>query len=156
MEEKRLTVDLERVKDYEFRVRFGDGFADLVLDEPPPLGADHGPNASKVLSAAIGNCLAASLLFCLRKSRLEPRSLHATVETTIRRNEKGRFRIGGTRVAIKLDLDAEARERAGRCLELFEDFCTVTESVRSGIPVDVEVRDPSGTTLFRRTAPTPS
>jgi hypothetical protein len=26
-----------------------------------------------------------------------------------------------------------------RCLELFEDFCVVTQSVRSGIAVDVSV-----------------
>jgi hypothetical protein len=27
----------------------------------------------------------------------------------------------------------------GRCLDLFQDFCLVTESVRDGIAVDVEV-----------------
>jgi hypothetical protein len=26
-----------------------------------------------------------------------------------------------------------------RCLELFQDFCIVTESVRQGIPVSVDV-----------------
>jgi hypothetical protein len=36
-----------------------------------------------------------------------------------------------------------------RCLEQFEDFCIVTQSVRQGIPVNVEVRDASGATLTR-------
>jgi hypothetical protein len=31
-----------------------------------------------------------------------------------------------------------------RCLEIFEDFCIVTESVRHGIPVAVEVRGVAG------------
>ena len=29
--------------------------------------------------------------------------------------------------------------RSKRCLELFEDFCVVTESVRKGIEVNVDV-----------------
>ena len=31
------------------------------------------------------------------------------------------------------------RSRVERCLELFEDFCVVTQSVRNGIEVDVAV-----------------
>lgn len=38
---------------------------------------------------------------------------------------------------------AEGRERMGRCLEIFESFCTVTESVRQGIDVKVSV-EPAG------------
>jgi hypothetical protein len=34
---------------------------------------------------------------------------------------------------------AEMREKMGRCLELFESFCTVTQSVRHGIEVTVAV-----------------
>jgi len=33
-----------------------------------------------------------------------------------------------------------------RCLELFEDFCVVTQSVRAGIAVDVAVEPISGAT----------
>ena len=36
------------------------------------------------------------------------------------------------------------RERIQRCVDLFEDFCTVTASVRDGIPVHVEVAPTSG------------
>jgi organic hydroperoxide reductase OsmC/OhrA len=44
---------------------------------------------------------------------------------------------------LKVKLHPVIREenvsRSKRCLELFEDFCVVTESVRKGIEVNVDV-----------------
>ena len=142
-EEKSFTVSLEHLGDYEFKVRFDwDEVPDLVLDEPEPLGHEHGPNAARILAAAVGNCLTASLLFCLRKSRIEPRGVKTTVTGTLTRNERGRQRIGGIHVRIDLDgPPGDSSPRLGRCLELYEDYCMITQSVREGIPVEVEVYD---------------
>jgi uncharacterized OsmC-like protein len=121
-------------------VAFGlDGVPDLTLDEPPPLGEGRGPNAARLIAAAVGNCLAASLTFCLRRSRIQVRQLRATVEGTFARNERGRLRIGEIRVKLAPDVAPEDRDRMSRCLDLYEDFCIVTESVRNGFPVTVEV-----------------
>lgn len=135
-----FTVDLSLRDGYAFTVDFAarEG-PPLVVDEVPPLGEGNGPNPARLLAAAVGHCLSASLLFCLRKSRIEVANLRTTVEGTIVRNERGRLRIGGLRVRLAPELSEEQRERMGRCLDLFEDFCLVTESVREGIPVDVEV-----------------
>ncbi|MDP2899690.1 MAG: OsmC family peroxiredoxin, partial [Candidatus Bathyarchaeota archaeon] len=66
-EEKTLTVELERIQDYSFRVDFGgEGFKELVTDEKPPVGEGSGPDPSMLLAAAMGNCLSSSLLFCLQ------------------------------------------------------------------------------------------
>jgi hypothetical protein len=51
----------------------------------------------------------------------------------------GRLRLGGIQVRITAVVDAAEHGRMRRCLELFEDFCVVTQSVRSGIEVDVAV-----------------
>jgi hypothetical protein len=59
------------------------------------------------------------------------------------RNERGRLRIGAIRVTLAPEVDLEQRGRMGRCLELFEDFCIVTESVRHGFPVSVNVETPT-------------
>lgn len=108
MEEKQPSVTMELMKDYEFRVKF-DNVAELLMDEPQPLGGGRGPSASKVLSAAVGNCLSASLLFCLRKGRIEPKGLKTTVTTTLSRNEQGRLRVGRSHVTIALEVHPAAR-----------------------------------------------
>ena len=97
-----------------------------------------------MLGAAVGNCLAASLAFCLRKARIEVRDLTARVTTHVERNEKGRFRISGIDVELAPELAAGPAPSFDRCEGLFEDFCTVTASVRRGIPVSVTLREPAG------------
>src|SRR5574341_731864 len=143
IEEKRFDVALTLRDGYAFSADFDqDGVPALLLDEPPPLGAGRGPNAVRLLAAAVGNCLGASLVHCLRKARVDVRGMRVAVEGTLVRNERGRLRVGEIRVRLAPDVPAEQRERMGRCLELFEDFCLVTESVRQGITVDVAVEEP--------------
>lgn len=139
-------VELRLLRGYEFMARFKDGedVPALVFDEPQPLGEGTGPNAAAVLAAAIGNCLAASFAFCLRKVRLEPIELTANVVAHVNRNEQGRFRITGIDVEINPQLLDGDRSRQERCERLFEDFCVVTESVRRGIPVNVTIVHPVG------------
>lgn len=144
--ENQIVVEMERTEGYEFKVRFDPRFPELLMDEPAPLGADHGPSASRVLAAAVGNCLSASLLFCLTKSRVEVHGLRTRVSAEMERNERGRLRIARSKVRIEID-SPEEPHRLERCLGLFEDFCVVTQSVRQGIPVDVEVVDPAGAVL---------
>ncbi|MGB8077917.1 MAG: OsmC family protein, partial [Gallionella sp.] len=103
-------------------------------------GAGAGPNASRLLAAALANCLSASLLFCLRKFKQDS-DITAQVTGRMARNEQGRLRVGGFDVDIRLDQNVE---RLAHCAEQFEDFCVVTDSVRHGIPVDVRVLDASG------------
>lgn len=137
---EQFTVKLTLEEGYAFSVDFsGQDFVPLTVDEPPPLGQDRGPNPARLLAAAVGSCLSASLLFCLRKSRADVSGLQTTVDVSLARNERGRLRIGGIRVRLAPELVPEQRERLGRCLELFQDYCIVTESVRDGIDVDVEV-----------------
>lgn len=138
---ERFEVALTLRHGYAFDVEFPDGGGPpLVVDEPPPLGSTEGPNPARLLGAAVGSCLGASLLFCLRRSHIDVQQLRTTVEGTLVRNEQGRLRIGELKVRLAPQVVAEQRERMGRCLDLYEDFCIVTESVRHGIAVDVEVQ----------------
>ena len=148
-EEKSFAIELEQIEDFEFRVRFGEGLADLAMDEPAPLGRGTGPNASRLLVAAVGNCLTASLLFCARKTRTDLRGLRTETTGRLGRNEQGRWRLQDIGVRIHAPTTAAEKPRhMDRCLGLFEDYCVVTASVRRGIPVRVEVVGPDGESLF--------
>ena len=147
--EHELAVTLEHLQGLEFKVRFDwPDAAELLLDEPEPLGHRRGPNASRLLAAAVGNCLTASLLYCLQRSKLELEGARTTVTGRVERNERGRLRLGGVTARIVLPVAAAEREKLERCLGLFEDYCIITASVRRGIPVAVEVIDRDGGVLF--------
>lgn len=140
MEEQGFRVDMALSGGYEVQVDFGvPGVGTLTVDEPPPLGGGEGPNPARLLAAAVGSCMSASLLFCLRRAHLDAPRLRTRVEGTLVRNERGRMRIGGLRVTLLPGMEPEDAARAARCLELFEDFCIVGQSVRAGIPLEVRV-----------------
>ncbi len=147
-DQDRFSVTLRREERFRFGVTFGDGsVATLTMDEPAPLGDDQGPNASEVLAAAVGNCLAASLLFCLQKAKAPVTDLEVTVQGRMARTESGRLRIAELAVRLTPELDGESPGRLQRCLDLFEDFCIVSQSVRAGIPIAVTVTPaPAGAT----------
>lgn len=136
-----MPIQLEQIQDYQFNVSFGVAtMPDLLVDEPEPLGAGRGPNPSRLLATAAADCLCASLLFCLRKSRLEPGKIRAVANAETIRNEKGRLRIGSLDVVIDVSHLDDPDGRFGRCAEIFEDFCVVTATLRQAMKVNVTVR----------------
>ncbi len=138
--EKSNRTTMVQEAGYRFRVRFdSQGVPDLITDEPPPLGQGKGPNPSRLLAAAVGNCLAASLLFCLGKARLPVEGLEAEVVTEFTRNEGGRLRIAGMKVRLLPKWTEETAAKAKRCVQIFEDFCVVTQAVQHGVPVEIQV-----------------
>jgi organic hydroperoxide reductase OsmC/OhrA len=113
----------------------------LNTDESPEAGGSgEGPDASRLLAAAIGNCLSASLAFCLKRSKIELDNLKTNVEVKITRNEKGYLRVK----QMKVDMHPEFKSlddagKTERCKQIFQDYCIVTEAVRQGIPVEVSI-----------------
>jgi organic hydroperoxide reductase OsmC/OhrA len=148
-EQMSFTIYLEQEQDYRFRVDFGGlDVPSLLVDEPEPLGEGKGPNAARLLAAAVAHCLSASLLFCMRKFKQNPGKLRTDVTATLVRNERGRLRIGRIDAAIRLGDAVERIAHFDRCLEQFEDFCVVTGSVRQGIPVGVRVMNGEGREVY--------
>ena len=142
-------VELEQQEGFEFRVRFDwPDVPELLLDEPEPLGRRAGPNAARLVAAAVANCLSASVVFCLRtKFKQNPGPVRAMATGRLERNEQGRYRIAGIDVVLSLAEKAGDMPHQERCLEQFEEFCIVTQSIRAGIPVNVTVLDAQGTEL---------
>jgi uncharacterized OsmC-like protein len=135
-----IVTKLRLVKGYRFNVEFDlKDMPGLVVDETKPIGDSLGPNPTRLLSAAVGHCLSSSLLFCLSKAKIEAKNMETTVKTSIARNEEGRLRVQGIEAQIRLDVDEKDKPRLSRCLEIFENYCTVTSSVRKGVNVKVNI-----------------
>lgn len=134
------TIELDLIKGFAQEVHWGvTGATTMVIDEPEPLGENRGPSPGRVLAAALASCLGASLLFCLKKSRIDVKGLHTTASVALKRNEQGRLRIGTITVRLAPVVPLDQQPRMARCLEVFEDYCIVTASVRPAVTVDVSV-----------------
>lgn len=111
----------------------------LITDEEVPIGKGVGPNPSMLLAAAMGNCLSSSLLFCLKKARVDVKGMKTRVNARMTRNEKGRWRITGVDIELNAEVDKEYISQMERCVALFEEFCIVSKSVEQGIPFKFRV-----------------
>lgn len=147
-EAQEFTLTVTQESDYVFRIEFDDtAIPALHTDESAPLGNDTGPNPSRMLVAAVANCLSASLLFALRKYKNNPGSMVTRARAQLERNDQKRLRVVRIEVAIELPGSAADYAQIERLLQQFEDFCVVTESVRHGVAVGVSVRDAAGALL---------
>lgn len=142
-----ITVNLAQQQDYRFRIAFGGEVPELMGDEPAPLGQGAGPSPVQLLAAAVGNCLSDSLLFALRKFKQSPEPLACAVQAEVGRNAEGRMRVLGMHAELTLGVPAASLQHLDRVLSTFESYCTVTQSVRQGIPVAITVRDADGQVL---------
>jgi uncharacterized OsmC-like protein len=142
-----LKVTLTQRQDYQFEIAFSDNTPVLLADEPPPLGGGRGPGPAQLLVAAVANCLSDSLVFALRKFSQAAEPITTSASGTVGRNELGRMRVQRIAVEIRLGKPAGGMEHLERILGQFEDFCTVTQSVRAGIEVQVGIFDSTGARL---------
>ncbi|MFZ0254767.1 MAG: OsmC family protein [Gammaproteobacteria bacterium] len=149
-EQRRFTIHMDHIQDYQYQVHFDwEAAPDLLTDEPPPLGTKEHPNASRLLAAALGNCLSASLLHCIAREDIPETGMKTTVTCEITRNENKRLRVGKVDVHITLSDELGKSPRLQKCLEIFDDFCVVTAAVREGIPVTVQIANEAGEILAK-------
>ena len=147
MSESISQLRLHQRRDYQFVNQFGAPVPELLSDEPPPLGEGTGPSPLQLLGAAVANCLASSLLFALRKYKQQAEPIACDVQVQTGRNAEKRLRVSAITVRLTLGAAAAQIQHLDRILGSFEDFCTVTGSIRQGIAVQVQVFDSQGSQL---------
>jgi uncharacterized OsmC-like protein len=141
-EEMKPKVGITLEKQMIFKCDLGDlKVKDCYIDDTHKNEVDMlGPNPSRLLGLALLGCLSASFIFCLKKKRLTLDDLNATAELTIARNKKGFWRVMKVDVDINITIsDPATRKRADQCKKMFEQYCVVTQAVREGINVEVNL-----------------
>lgn len=140
-------IEITQTDRYRFEVDFGAAFAPFAIDEPQPIGDETAPAPEQLLAASVAYCLSASLFFALSKYRQQAGPIRASAECTVERNPAGRLRVTAIDVDIRLAAGADTLNHLDRALAQFEPFCTVSESVQAGIPIQVSVTDGHGRRL---------
>jgi uncharacterized OsmC-like protein len=147
MSDGQPSVRLIQQADYRVAIHWDESRPPIVADEPPPLGAGEGPGPSQLLLAAVANCMTDSLLFALRKFRLDAEPLSAQAAAEVGRNDQGRQRVLSIDVRLRMGKLPGDASKLERVLGQFEQFCTVGQSVAQGIPTRVSVHGPDGARL---------
>ena len=147
--EENSIAEIKLEKDLIFKTnigleRFKDFFIDETLDQNKEL---EGPDAAQLLGLAILSCLSTSFIFCLNKRNLNLNDLNARAEISFKKIEKGYTRVKEINIKIFPKTDDEITiKRVKQCLKemksgkmMFEENCIITESVREGIKVNLDV-----------------
>ena len=130
---------LRLLEGYKFNVEFDDHTPGLIVDEMKHHGEGSGPNPPRILAVAVGHCLSSSLIYCLKKARVRIEAIETTVKTNFSRTGEGMLRVGSINIQLRLEVNEEDKAKVPRCLKIFENYCTVTQSVRKGIPININV-----------------
>ncbi|MFX0094320.1 MAG: OsmC family protein, partial [Candidatus Hodarchaeota archaeon] len=138
---KSFTIKMKKTGPMQFTTTFDKDFPELLFDEPVGSGgADKYPNASRILTAAVTNCLCASFTFCAMKSKIPVKEIEAQATCTTDRGDEGYWRIQKIEVKIIPTFGSDAPEkRKERCLDIFQNYCVVSASVKKGIDIKVDV-----------------
>jgi uncharacterized OsmC-like protein len=142
IQKMEFSLEMELIDNFQFKVKYDlPEMPDLITDEPPKIGGEgKGPNPSRLIGTAVANCLSSSLVHCLRRAKADVKGIKAEVTGYIERNDEGLLRLTKIDVTILPKFGSSADENLlNRCKDIFEKYCIVTESIRNGLPVNVEI-----------------
>ncbi len=136
-------ISVEWLEDLTFKLNFENPvLSEIFIDETHDVESAEavGPDPSKLLLAAVMGCLNTSFAYCLKKARIPLKSMKAIGELTSKRNEEGFWRVTKLDIEVIPEIEIEKGiPRMEKCMEIFHDYCTITQSVRQGIPVNVTI-----------------
>ncbi|MGC8525353.1 MAG: OsmC family protein [Acidibrevibacterium sp.] len=140
--ERRFAVKITHQEKYQFLSEASEAGekhgAPYLSDEPKPVGDNAGPSTPALLASAIGHCLSASLLECLKHAHVDVLSCRADAVAVVRPNTDGKPRIDHVEVTIRPQVRGPSK-RLTRCEDVYKNSCTVTSSVERGIAVEVKI-----------------
>jgi uncharacterized OsmC-like protein len=141
--ELKTKVGLKQEEEMIFKFEFGNPKMDnLYIDETNRKEIEKiGPSPAKLLASSVLGCLAASFSFCLQKKNFSLSGFEGKAEVSIVRNEKGFWRVRNIDIELNPKIDTpEMRKRADQCKRFFEQYCIISESLRTGFEVNVNLK----------------
>ncbi len=141
--ESRVKVGLKLQENMLFKCELGNvKMQDLYIDERNKKKHEKiGPSPIKLLALSVLSCLAACFEFCLQKKGFTLSDLDGRAEVTFLRKDKDFWRIKKIDVDILPKIDnLEMRKSIAQCKGLFEQHCIISESLRKGMEINVNLK----------------
>ena len=110
------------------------------------MGQGAGRDSEKLLLTAVANCLSASPI-SLREFKNDAVPMRQLPSHSWCAKNMGGREGASIQVEIRLGCLAGGLRQFNRTLAQFEDFCVVTQCVRTAIPVGIRVLDRDGVVL---------
>ncbi|MFX0083421.1 MAG: OsmC family protein [Candidatus Hodarchaeota archaeon] len=142
-DELKTKVGLKQEEEMIFKCELGNLKMDnLYIDERNKKEVEKiGSSPTKLLASSVLGCLAASFSFCLQKKNFSLSGFEGKAEVTIARNDKGYWRVRNINIELNPKIDTpEMRKRADQCEKFFEQYCIISESLRTGFEVNVNLK----------------
>lgn len=140
--ERRFDIHMKHVERFRFSTQASEeGLphgVPFASDEPDPVGDNAGPATPALLATAVAHCLSASLLETSRKAHIEVLAMETSATAVVIPNAEGNPRIARIEVLIS-PLLANDNPRKQRCEDVFQNYCTVSSSLKPAIAIDVRV-----------------
>lgn len=140
--ERRFDVSMKYLEGYRFVTQASEDRKPHGLpyfsDEPDPVGAASAPATPALLATAVAHCLSASLLETSRRAHVAIIGIETKATAVVAPNAQGNPRISRIEVILK-PLLTEDNPRCQRCEDLFQNYCTVSASLKPAIDVQVKV-----------------
>ncbi|MDX1748609.1 MAG: OsmC family protein [Halobacteriales archaeon] len=120
------------------------GKHELFFDEPEYVRVSDGdlhPCPHDYLLATVGGCQIEILKQCLEKSRIEGYEIDLEIRSKKARegvSEERGFIISDLHTTVTVSVPDEFVTRARRCADTFEDYCSISQSVRVGVDIETE------------------
>ncbi|MFX1567758.1 MAG: OsmC family protein [Promethearchaeota archaeon] len=114
---------------------------DLFIDEYNKRSINKiGPNPSKLLALSVLGCLAGSLTFCCKKNNVSLSDIEGKAIVTSMKNENGFWRLKKIDITLNPKIDnSEIRKNLDQCQKSFKQFCIISESIREGIDININL-----------------
>jgi len=100
-------------------------------------GKGRYPCPDELFLSALGGCLLTTFLWFKKRLKFNLEGLRISVEGTVSHVGPRGYRVTGIEAIINVETDEEGREKAQKCAELTQEYCHLTRSIDSAIPIKV-------------------
>jgi len=117
-------------------------FYDIHIDEPESFhGTDEGPSPVEFYLIGIGGCMGSTFTYCLQKRNVEIDALEVVVDGQLKHiGPKMSLQLVNIEVELLITpSNNESSEKIEQCINSFQEYCIVRNSITQGIPFEVKV-----------------